>query len=201
MCGRYWADDSAPMREIVEEMNRSPLVERWGEGAPIVTSGEICPTNVAPVIASSRRGTRAVFPMKWGFAGRTLLVNARAETAAVKPTFREAWQAHRCIVPAAGYFEWEHFTDGDGKRRAGAKYRIRPRDGGMTWLCGLYRIEGGLPAFVILTRAPGEGIRFIHDRMPLILPERRVDEWIRPDARPEALADAALTEMRYERVG
>lgn len=201
MCGRYWADDSAPMQAIVEEMNRSPQAEKWRETDAIVTSGEICPTNVAPVIATNRRGMRAVFPMKWGFAGRMLLVNARAESAAVKPTFREAWHAHRCIVPAAGYFEWEHFTDADGKRRTGAKYRIWPRDGALTWLCGLYRVEGGLPAFVILTREPGEGIRFIHDRMPLILPESRVDEWIRPDASPEALAGAALTEMRYERVG
>ena len=40
----------------------------------------------------------------------------------------------------------------------------------MTWLCGLYCIENGLPAFVILTREAGEGIRFIHDPMPLIMP-------------------------------
>ena len=54
--------------------------------------------------------------------------------------------------------------------------------------------------FVILTREPGEGIRFIHDRMPLILPGDYVNEWIRPDAKPEDLVECALTEMVYEKV-
>ena len=76
---------------------------------------------------------------------------------------------------------------------------IRPRGAAMTWLCGLYRIEEGLPVFVILTREPGEGIRFIHNRMPLIMPESLVNEWIRPDARPEELAAQALTDMVYDR--
>lgn len=70
----------------------------------------------------------------------------------------------------------------------------------MTWLCGLYRIEDGLPVFVILTREPGEEIRFIHDRMPLIMPGDYVDEWIRPDAKPEELVQAAMTEMVFEKV-
>ena len=70
----------------------------------------------------------------------------------------------------------------------------------MTWLCGLYRIEEGLPVFVVLTREPGEEIRFIHDRMPLIMPGDCVNEWIRPDAKPEELVERALTEMVYEKI-
>lgn len=200
MCCRYWADESPELRAIVEEMNRSPLVDRWQKTKGITTRGEVRPTDVVPVIASNRAGRRAVFPMKWGFAGRTLLVNARVETAAVKPTFKEAWAAHRCIVPASWYFEWEHFTDDSGKQRTGAKHLIQPKGSAMAWLCGLYRIENGLPAFVILTREPGESTRALHDRMPLMLPEALVNEWIRPDARPEALIDAALTEMVVEKV-
>ena len=69
----------------------------------------------------------------------------------------------------------------------------------MTWLCGLYRIEEGLPVFVILTREPGESIRFIHDRMPLILPENSIGDWIRPDTRPEDLLGDALTDMIFEK--
>ena len=198
MCCRYWADESPEIREIVEEMNRSSLVEKWEKTTEITTRGEVRPTNVTPVIASSRSGRKAVFPMRWGFSGRTLLLNARVETAPVKETFKEAWAAHRCIVPASGYFEWERVA---GKKRAGDKYMIRPKGSRMTWLCGLYRIEDGLPAFVILTRVPGEGIRFIHDRMPLILPDDCVDEWIRPGAKPERLVDAALTDMTFEKVG
>ena len=200
MCCRYWADESPEIREIVEEMNKSPLVEKWQRTTGITTYGEVRPTNVVPVIASNRAGARAVFPMKWGFTGRTLLMNARTETAPDKTTFKDAWISHRCIVPASWYYEWEHLTGNDGRKRTGDKYLIQPKGSTMTWLCGLYRIENGLPVFVILTREPGEEIRFIHDRMPLIMPGGYVNEWIKPGVKPEELLDAAMTEMVYERV-
>ena len=76
---------------------------------------------------------------------------------------------------------------------------IQPKNSTMTWLCGLYRIEEGLPVFVILTREPGEQIRFIHDRMPLIMPEDLVNDWISPDAKPEDLLPHALTDMVFEK--
>lgn len=199
MCCRYWEDESPEIREIVEEMNKSPLVEKWHKTTGITSYVEIRPTNVVPVIASKRSGEKAVFPMKWGFSGRTLLMNARTETAPIKATFKDAWLSHRCIVPASWYYEWEHIIGNDGKKRAGDKYLIQPKGSPMTWLCGLYRIENGLPVFVILTREPGEDIRFIHDRMPLILPGDYVEEWIRPDAKPEELVEAALTEMVFEK--
>lgn len=197
MCCRYWADDSPELRPIVEAMNRSPLLSRW-EGAPVRTFGEVRPADVAPVIATDRRGNRAVFPMKWGFSGRSLLINARAETAAEKPTFREAWAAHRCVAPASWYYEWSHVDDGRGRRRADRRYAIRPADGALAWLCGLYRIESGLPVFVVLTRTPAESIRFIHDRMPLMLPASRVGDWIDPAADPAALAREAVTDLCFE---
>lgn len=199
MCCRYWADESPELRQIVEEMNRSPLVGKWHQTTGIKTSGEIRPADVVPVIAPNRQGSRAVYPMKWGFSGKSLLMNARSETAAVKPTFREAWERHRCIIPASWYFEWEHLKDNSGKKHTGDKYMIQPRNSTMTWLCGLYRIEEGMPVFVVLTREPGESIRFIHDRMPLILPEDLTDAWIRPDSRPEDLLSRALTDMIFEK--
>ena len=56
-------------------------------------------------------------------------------------------------------------------------------------------MEEGIPRFVILTREPGESIRFIHDRMPLILPESAVEQWIRPETHPEDLLPFAQTEL------
>ena len=181
-------------------MNRSPLVSKWNKTSGIKTYGEIRPTDVVPVIAPNRNGNRAVFPMKWGFSGKTLLMNARAETAAEKPTFQESWERRRCIVPASWYFEWEHLRGNDGKTHTGDKYMIQPKGSTMTWLCGLYRIEEGLPVFVVLTREPGEEIRFIHDRMPLILPENLVNDWINPDADPAELVKAAVTDVIAEKV-
>ena len=197
MCGRYFLDESPELRPYVERMNRSPLIARF-EGSEKASCGrEVRPSMTVPAVATDRRGRRAVFPMKWGFSGRSLLINARSETAAVKPMFREAWEKHRCVLPAARYFEWERLSAG-GKAAAGRKYALRPRGEGVVWLCGLYRIEDGIPCCVILTRESAEGIRFIHDRMPLILPERLADEWIRPDASPESVAGAALDDMVWE---
>ena len=199
MCCRYWTDESPELRPIVEEMNRSPLMRKWQDKAKVKSYGEIFPTDVVPVIAPNRSGLRTVYPMKWGYSGKSLLMNARSETAAEKPTFRDDWARHRCIVPASWYFEWEHYPGSDGKKHTGDKYMIHPKDCAVTWLCGLYRIENGLPVFVILTREPGEALRFLHDRMPLIMPEELVTEWIRPDRKPEELLPGALTDMDFEK--
>ena len=199
MCCRYWTDESPELRPIVEEMNRSPLMRKWQDKAKVKSYGEIFPTDVVPVIAPNRSGLRTVYPMKWGYSGKSLLMNARSETAAEKPTFRDDWARHRCIVPASWYFEWEHYPGSDGKKHTGDKYMIHPKDCAVTWLCGLYRIENGLPVFVILTREPGETLRFLHDRMPLIMPEELVTEWIRPDRKPEELLPGALTDMDFEK--
>lgn len=50
--------------------------------------------------------------------------NARVESAKNKPTFKDAWKSHRCIIPASYYFEWEHFKSPDGKTKIGDKYAI-----------------------------------------------------------------------------
>ena len=69
----------------------------------------------------------------------------------------------------------------------------------MTWLCGLYRIENGLPAFVILTKEPSPDVAHIHDRMPMILPKRAVREWINPAVKPEDLLPYAVSGMAAEK--
>ena len=203
MCCRYLVALSPELRPYIEAMNRSALIGAFGPSARVVTDGEVFPANVAPVLATGRDGKQRVFPMKWGFSAgsRSLLINARTETAAVKPLFRDSWQSHRCMIPAVCYYEWEHQTDGNGRKKTGDKYRLQPAGASVTWLCGLYRMENSIPCFVVLTREPGENIRFIHDRMPLILPESAVREWIRPEIRPESVLGQALTELKCERTG
>ena len=198
MCCRYWVEESPELRPIVEEMDRSPLVKKWLKTAGIVRSGEVHPADIVPVLAPNKKGEPAIYPMRWGFREKSLIINARSESAAVKPTFKDAWASHRCIAPASWYYEWEHLIDNDGKKHTGRKYIIQPKGETVAWLCGLYRIEEGLPVFVVLTREAGGGIRSIHDRMPLILPERLVGEWIRPGSKPEELLGEALTEMVCE---
>lgn len=197
MCCRYLLEESPELRPIIEEMNRSPLAGTVFPREALRVSGEIRPSEIVPVAAPDRAGRRKIFPMKWGFQLKSLVVNARAETAAERPLFRESWQSRRCAVPSSCYFEWEHFTAPDGKKKTGTKYRLRQGESPVTWLCGLYRMEAGVPCFVVLTRDPGENIRFIHDRMPLILPESAVADWIRPETRPEDLLPLARTDLLF----
>lgn len=205
MCTRYYFDRDLPeLEEIAEKATHSALADRFihTHGRPIVTDGMVRPTDVVPVIAPDAKGMRSVFPMQWGFLavdGKRTLFNARMETAGQKPTFREAWQAHRCIVPAAFYYEWQHFKSPDGKQKTGDKYAIQPNRYTVTWLCGLYRIEDGFPVFVILTKDPTDELATIHDRMPLILPADRIDCWINPSSKPEDIIPYALSEMILER--
>ena len=77
---------------------------------------------------------------------------------------------------------------------------LQPKGSTITWLCGLYRIENGLPVFVVLTREPSDNIRFIHNRMPLIMPDQLVNQWIRPDVKPEDLVESAVTNLVFEKV-
>ena len=94
MCCRYWIERSPEMDPIIDEVNKSPLNARWLQWTGIKTEGEIRPADVVPVIAPSPKGGRKVYPMKWGFSGRSLLMNARVETAATKPTFMDAWKSN-----------------------------------------------------------------------------------------------------------
>jgi putative SOS response-associated peptidase YedK len=211
MCCRYYMEMSPELRPIIEEANRSALKERIVDklGRPLITEGEVRPTNIVPVIAPNRTGARTVFPMVWGFTlphSSSPMVNARVETASAKPTFKESWERRRCIIPASYYFEWEHLINAaTGKAKTGDKYMIQAKGSEITWLAGLYRIEemSGIqvPVFTVLTREPSEEIRFIHDRMPVILPGEAVEKWIRPDGDPKEIIKDAMTDMVFEKVG
>lgn len=205
MCTRYALEKDLPeLKEIADEVLQSLLAQRFvaTHARPIVTSGEVRPTDIVPVIAPNAKGLKTVFPMQWGFLNKDnkrTLFNARVETAWEKPTFKDAWQSHRCIIPASYYFEWAHFRSPDGREKTGDRFAIQPSGCTLTWLCGLYRIENGYPVFVILTKAPTVELSKIHDRMPLMLPKDRIEDWINPSSNPEELLSYALTDMIIEK--
>ncbi len=205
MCTRYAIEKDLPeLKNVMDAVKRSALSERFisSHGRPIITSGEVRPTDIVPTLASNTKGDLSVFPMQWGFLakdGKRTLFNARVETASQKPTFKDAWHSRRCIIPASFYFEWEHFKSADGKIKTGDKYVIQPKGCTLTWLCGLYRMESNYPVFVILTREPTVELSKIHDRMPLMLPKDKISKWIDPYANPEETLPYALTEMIIEK--
>lgn len=103
MCGRYYIaeeDSAAELQEIIEQLNR--------RGAEVKT-GEIYPTDTVPVLANNKSMVITPFAMKWGYTlpdGKQI-INARSETAADKPLFRDGMLQRRCLIPATNYFEWE----------------------------------------------------------------------------------------------
>ena len=106
-------------------------------------------------------------------------INARAETVHQRPVFRDAFKKRRCVVPADGFYEWQ---GAKGKRMP---LRFHRPDGGLLFLAGLYESwqpEPGTwqPTYTIITTEATGLISSVHDRMPVILPEERVDDWLYP---------------------
>ncbi|MGN0775110.1 MAG: SOS response-associated peptidase [Candidatus Ventricola sp.] len=183
MCGRYLIDDSlVGFEALVKELNRGDA-----SAVPFQT-GEIRPTDVAPVIANSRARRQRPFLMRWGFGGRDRrpVINARSETALEKPMFHDALLERRCLVPASRYIEWQ----AQGKRRI---RHVIQSDEPVLYMAGLYRFEPGEPlaAFTILTREADGSIAHIHDRMPVLLPEAWAGEWLSQTADAQHLLERA----------
>ena len=188
MCGRYYIagnDAAEELRQIIEAVNR--------RNTDVKTGGEICPGDTVPVLANSPSLQPGAYAMRWGYTlpDGKLLFNARSETAAEKAIFKDGMTQRRCLIPATCYFEWEH----RGKDKI--KYAIAPENNDMIYLAGIYRKEGNRAACTILTREPAEGIAFIHNRMPVILPAKAVRDWLNIRYDAADVLKAAQVEMQY----
>ncbi len=202
MCTRFYIEpETEELKAVLESVQRSKLIRKFLKaGDAVLTSGEIRPSNVVPAVAPDKEGRPAVYPMRWGFKipEKSLIVNARSETAAEKPMFKEAFKKHRCAVPVSWYYEWEHLIGSAGQKVTGRKFMIQPLNMQAAYLAGLYRIEDGLPVFTVLTRDAEGDLRKIHDRIPVILPGPLIEEWVRPDGSPGRVIAKALTDMVAE---
>ncbi len=188
MCGRFYVpeDDSVQMlRAILKELEHRNVK---------VKTGEVIPGSVAAVIACNRKLEHQPFAMEWGYhlPNGKLVFNTRSETAAEKPMFADGMRQRRCLIPAARYFEWERTASGK------TKYAIAPKEGAGFFLAGIYRLEEGKPVFSILTRSPSKDIAFIHDRMPVILPSKVINDWLNPRYNGAEILQAAATDMVYK---
>ena len=170
MCGRYVAEEDT-------DIDLGALYRAVRANYPDVKlkSGEIYPTDTVPLLTGTKLTPT---PASWGipgFNGKGVIINARAETASEKPTFRTAFERGRCIVPATGYFEWN---------TAKQKYRFTPTDQGLLYMAGLCRMTDAGLRFVILTTssAPLSEAAAVHVRMPVLLPPSCVDAWMRNTA-------------------
>ncbi|MEM9970989.1 MAG: SOS response-associated peptidase [Pseudomonadota bacterium] len=173
MCGRFaitLPDDA--MASLFEAVPSNDL--------PDVPNYNVCPTVQVHAVTFAD-GSRRLRPMRWGFLPRwykmptdgPLLINARAETIAEKPAFRDAARQRRCLIPATGFYEWT--KDAGGNR---LPWYIYAAEGDGLAFAGIWQDwEKDGERFVtcaIVTTGANEAMAGIHHRMPVIL---RPEDW------------------------
>lgn len=193
MCGRYsLTTPTEALRQLFKFGGLPNLAARYN----------IAPTQDAPVVRTGTMdgggagvggsGERTLDHLRWGLIPSwakepsigARMINARAETVAKKPSFRAAFAARRCLIPADGFYEWR--TEG-GKKQP---YRVTLADGAPFAFAGLWEswpgakggdglgVEGPLESFTIITTEANERLRPIHARMPFILEPGDFAAWL-----------------------
>lgn len=202
MCGRFTL--TTPTDELAEYF-------RILEGGMPSARGRLVPRyNIAPTqpVACVRQALseRELVEMRWGLipywakdpAIGNRMINARAESVAEKPAYKEAFRQRRCLVVADGFYEWQKQEGGKQPHYiylkdhrpfafAGLWERWKPRDNQLEKIAGPDKPEvpltgdGRVESCAFLTTRPNELLEPIHDRMPLILPEQHWEAWLDPE--------------------
>ena len=114
-------------------------------------------------------------PVIWGFPNfrskSGVIINARRETAEEKRTFAESLKVRRCVVPTSGFYEWT-------QDKEKIKYLFNRPGGGALYLAGLYNDYGDERRMVILTMAANQSVEDIHNRMPVVLSDNELADWV-----------------------
>jgi len=203
MCGRFVS--SRPIEEIARLLEVDEVDIPSELAAP---RWNIAPqaTVLAVTVPRDELGVRRLSGFRWGLVPwwakdpsiGARAFNAKAETAAQKPMFRNAMARHRCIVPADAFYEWAPATAGSPRRRK-VPWCFQSAGSGLLLLGGLCerwrpKEDGSadpLRTCTILTTDANELVGRIHDRMPVLIAEEDLDEWLAP----EPLAKGALERM------
>lgn len=187
MCGRYTLYHDEEDLSSLFELDSFAVAPRYN----------VAPTQTVPIVRVGEGGRRERVDARWGLvpgwvkdvgAFKVLLFNARSETVAEKPSFRDAARRARCAVPASGFYEW---TLGDDGRKQ--PWYVHRRDGAPMVFAGLYAERGdGDPhvSTTVLTTVPNATMAPLHDRMPVVLAPGAIGRWLDPEQRdPHALED------------
>ena len=161
MCGRYFITEETVRKaeKLVKTIDLSLARRR-----------EIFPSQKAPIITRHAEEYAAEL-CNWGFLRydkKGLMINARAETALDRRMFRKSLLERRCLIPAAGFYEWD---------REKNKIAFYKKSSPVIFMAGFYRTDEDSSRFVILTTQANQSVREIHERMPIIVEERDIEDW------------------------
>ena len=180
MCGRYRLSRRKQM--IEEQFDCDP----WDEDRS--PRYNIAPTQAVPVIRQHpKEPDRQISTMRWGLIpnwakssdGAAGMINARSETAASKPAFRDPLKFRRCLIPADGFYEWAR------KGKSKQPYCFEVNEGELFAFAGIWdgwkNADGQwIKTCSILTTTPNAVTSTVHDRMPVILNPDSYDLWLDP---------------------
>ena len=177
MCGRY---DLSQNPAAIQAHFRVPSVPEF------LLSPDVRPTEHKPIVRLSREGDRKCVLARWGlvpywakdvkFGNRC--INARAETLATTPAFREAYARRHCLVPLNAFYEWS------GPQGQRTQWRIRLKDEPLFALAGLWEwwrdatTQQGVASYTIITTEANASIAPLHDRMPVIVAPMDYARWL-----------------------
>lgn len=198
MCGRFALTlPHEAMAQLFDAVlsNDLPEVERFN----------ICPTQDIAVVTSTD-GSRRIRPVRWGFVPQwysapndgPLLINARAETVATKPAFREACRTRRCLIPATGFYEWTKAEDGTR-----LPWYFYDPSGAPLVFAGIWqnwRKDGqDLTTCAVVSTAAGPVMAQVHHREPVTLAPEDWAKWLGEAGKGAAVLMRAAPSARMAR--
>lgn len=185
MCGRYAANrDTGTLTDVFKLKNLPSQL--------LPENYNISPTSKTYAITVDKNRNRTLEIMTWGLipswakdnSMSAKMINARYETVDEKPSFRSAFSKRRCIIPMDGYFEWFRPEDPKEKKQP---YFIEASKTPLLAVAGIYEIwknpdknnfEQDVYSFSIITTEAKLGLEVIHDRMPVLVPDKNWDAWL-----------------------
>lgn len=177
MCGRL---------NVIEDPLSALVSEALGMPFHTHSNSDLRPTQtLAAVIADNTQTQMRQQAMRWGIHpswAKKILINAQAETVHQKPTFKRAFHEWRCIVPCSGWYEW---SERSGRKQ---KYLFSHPEGQPLYMAAIAFPHEDVTEVVTLTTQPNTQCRAYHHRMPLIIDERCVEDWLFSEAKALELA-------------
>ncbi len=169
MCCRYYFSDKAAYK-VESDLKLT-------KGALATRAGDITPGMATPGIIWNK-GTNEDLVLEdlfWGITSkdRKLIINARAESVTKKSMFADSIRNRRCILPAAGFYEWD---------ASKTKFRFKRADEKPIYLAGFYDLSDNKDSFVILTTAANASMKPVHDRMPVMIDTGNVRDYLKDPA-------------------
>lgn len=182
MCGRYYITEETKteLEKLVHDLERKIKVAKF--------TGDILPSAKAPILLADRKEISAAMG-RWGFPGaqgKSLIINARAETVRDKIMFSNCLTSGRCVILAAGFYEWDKSKN---------KFTFTGKQDDILYLAGIYRQRDEEEQFVILTTQANASMERVHHRMPLILDKVQMQDWLMRDEQTDKLLRTVPMEL------